>query len=321
MKLNPIKLCVLFFLFVIKGFSQTDSVPKTESYFKFYYDNDFFCQTDRYYTQGTRPEMIMPVFKYSPVSKLLIRAKKTARNYYGIAMEQDGFTPVGIRHVGIFYGERPYASVCYLSNFLISIDKEKKLRINTSLDIGLIGPNGKGEEEQKAIHKSLVNIQPLGWEYQIANDYVINYDLLLEKGLLVKKHLEIMGLAGFRVGTLYTDISEGVLVRAGWMNSYFENLGMFKHSEHKKAFRCTLYARGELKAVGYNATMQGGFFFRKSIYTIPDKDIERVVATGSAGIILSYKRFSVEYGKAYISPEFKNGLDHGWGHVVISTSF
>ncbi|MGZ4116727.1 MAG: lipid A-modifier LpxR family protein, partial [Bacteroidia bacterium] len=205
--------------------------------------------------------------------------------------------------------------------FLISIDKQKKQRLSTSLDLGVIGPNGGGEQEQKAIHKALNNIQPLGWQFQIANDYVINYDLLYEKGLLVKKHLEIMGLAGFRAGTLYDDIGGGLLIRAGWMYSYFENLGLMKHSQPHKKFHCSLYARGEVRAVGYNATMQGGFFLRNSVYTIPDKDIERVLATTSAGIILSYKRVSIEYGKVYITPEFRNGLDHGWGHVVITTCF
>ena len=106
--------------------------------------------------------------------------------------------------------------------------------------MGLIGPNGYGEEEQKAIHKALGNIQPLGWEHQIANDYVINYDLLLEKGLLVKKHFEIMGLADVRIGTLYDDIGGGLLIRAGRMYSYFENLGMQKHSEPKKKFHYVL---------------------------------------------------------------------------------
>ena len=321
MKTMKLKLVLLFCLLSVKSFSQTDSTKKTESYFRFFYDNDFFAQTDRYYTQGTRPEFIFPFLKYFPLSRTLIPIKKNAVNYYGLGLQQDGFTPISIRHSTIFYGERPYASVAYLSSFLISMDKERLERLTTSIDLGVIGPWGGGEQEQKAIHKSLVNIQPLGWEYQIANDYVINYDLLYEKGLIEKKHFEMIGLAGFRAGTLYDDVESGLLFRAGRLNSYFENLGLQKHSIPKKKFHCVFYAKGEVKVVAYNATMQGGFFNKNSIYTISNADIDRIVATTSAGIILSYKRFSLEFGRVYITPEFRNGLDHGWGHVVISTCF
>lgn len=301
--------------------AQTDSLKTKERLFRYTYENDFFSATDRYYTQGIYFELILPSFKKAIFSKTLIPLRHANINYYGINIERQGFTPVSISHEGIFYGERPFACVFYLSHSLISINTQKRIRLNTKLDLGIIGPMAKGEEEQKAIHKSLVNIQPLGWENQIANDYVVNYDLLYEKGVIEKKHLEIVGLAGCRAGTLYDDISGGVLIRAGWMNSYFENLGIVKHSQAKKKFRCTLFARGEVKIVGYNATMQGGVFNKKSIYTLPDSNITRVVATTSAGITISYKRLSLEYAKFYITPEFKNGVDHGWGHIVIFFCF
>src|SRR4051812_30786752 len=96
----------------VAGFGQipVDSAATNlspESYFKFNYDNDFFSATDRYYTQGIRVELSMPMFKYNPFSKVLLRLKN-AKNYYGIAIEHDGFTPKSIRHDTVFVGERPY---------------------------------------------------------------------------------------------------------------------------------------------------------------------------------------------------------------------
>jgi len=62
-------------------------------------------------------------------------------------------------------------------------------------------------------------------------------------------------------------------------------------------------------------------FENNSIYIINAKNIQRVVFMGSAGVVAAFKRFSLEFTKVYISPEFYNGLDHGWGHVVITTCF
>ncbi|MES2140046.1 MAG: lipid A deacylase LpxR family protein [Bacteroidota bacterium] len=336
MRSNYIKIILFFSVFSTSIVGQSDTTIvkkrplKTESYFRFNYDNDFFSATDRYYTQGISLELIMPFIKKSPLSKLLIPINKNALNYYGINFEQDGFTPRSIRHDSIFFGERPYASVFFVSHFLISINAEKKQRLSTSLDLGIIGPEAKGEEEQKGIHHALKNIQPLGWEYQIASDYVVNYNVKFEQGVYLKKQIECIGFVSSRLGTLYDDISIGAMIRTGSMQSYFKNLGMSPTSykgdqngseERTNKFQCYVFGKAELKTVAYNATMQGGMFNKNSIYTIPSKDIKRLVGALSGGIVLAYKRVSLEYTKVYLGPEFKNGLSHAWGHCCITVCF
>ena len=177
---STITLILLFTLYVTSSIAKSDTLPtianKQERYFKFNYDNDFFSERDRYYTQGVYLEFIMPFVKKSPLSKLLISLDKTANNYYGITLEQDVFTPRSIRVDRIYYTERPFCGVFLFSHTLASINKEKKQRLNTRLDIGLIGPEAMGEEEQKGVHHALDNIQPQGWEYQISTDFIINYN-------------------------------------------------------------------------------------------------------------------------------------------------
>jgi len=73
--------------------------------------------------------------------------------------------------------------------------------------------------------------------------------------------------------------------------------------------------------VGYNATLQGGLINTSSIYTLPTGNITRVVAECYGGIVIAYKRVSLEYTKAYITPEFKKGVDHSWGKCVIAVCF
>lgn len=324
---NTVRLIFIFTLYVTAAIAQSDTLPittsKQERYFKLNYDNDFFSATDRYYTQGIYLEFIIPIVKKSPLSKLLIPLGKHATNYYGITLEQDVFTPRSIRVDRIYYTERPFSGVFLFSHTLASINKEKKLRLNTRLDIGLIGPEAMGEEEQKGVHHALNNIQPQGWEYQISTDFIINYTVKYEKGLIAKNKFECIGYATSRIGSLYDDVGAGILLRKGYMSSYFQNLGLSRNQKSETGKHCQayLYSKGEVKAVAYNATLQGGMFNKNSIYTLPSSSINRLVATAYVGIVLNYKRVSVEYTKAYLSKEFKTGLPHGWGHCTISVCF
>lgn len=305
--------------------AQTDTtrISRTESYFKINYDNDFFSATDRYYTQGTYYDLIVPFIKKIPLSKLLIPLKRSNLNYYGLRIRQDCFTPRSIRRDSIYKGERPYAGVIYLSNYLISLNTENKVRFTTLLDIGVMGPVAKAAETQKNIHRWLENIQPLGWEYQLGQDIVLNYTLGFEKGIWARKNVELNGMATTRAGTMYNDLSAGIHVRTGIMQSYFENLGLQNRTTetNKNRLQCFVFAKGEMKTVLYNATLQGGMFNKNSIYVLPSKDISRLVYTATTGIVIAYKRVSLEYTKVYISPEFKGGIAHGWGHCAITMCF
>lgn len=323
MRFKLILFCILLSQHISLAQTDTTQGLQEEKYFKINYDNDFFSATDRYYTQGTYYDLIVPFIKKIPLSKLLIPLKRSNLNYYGLRIRQDCFTPRSIRHDSIFVGERPYAGVIYLSDYLISVNTESRTRLTTILDIGVMGPVAKAAETQKNIHKWLKNIQPLGWEYQLEQDIVLNYYLGIEKGFFSKKHIEMLYMANARAGTMYDDVSAGIQVRTGIMPSYFAHLGLHYNSVIPKQnkFQCFVFGKGEVKTVVYNATLQGGMFNKNSVYTLSSPNISRVIYTATGGIVVAYKRLSLEYTKVYISPEFKGGLVHGWGHCSITMSF
>lgn len=313
----------LFFSFCVSvSFSQTDSSGiriKHENYFLFNYENDFFNETDRYYTQGITASFIHPLVRYSPFSGTLIKLNNNAVNYYGIHAQQDCFTPKSIRVDTIMFGERPYAGTIFISHSLNSLSKQKKMLLQTQLDLGGIGKCARCEDMQKAIHKGLVNIRPLSWEYQLENDFVINYRTKLEKGIIYKKHFELMANGNFRLGTLYTDLGTGLNMRFGLFDPYFNNLGLSKDPSSRK-FKIYGSIKANTKLVGYNATLQGGIF-SKDIYVIDADNLERFVFTGTVDIVVAYKRFSLTYSRTYISREYHTGVDHGWGGIFMAIAF
>ena len=303
-------------------FSQKDSlfinvIP--ENYFRFNYENDFFSATDRYYTQGITAVLIHPAIKHSPFSRGLIKLKSATTNYYGLQAQQDCFTPKSIRIDTIMFGERPYAGTFYISHSLNSINKKKKLLLQTQLDIGVIGGCAKCEDEQKAIHKALDNIAPLSWEYQLANDFIINYRAKLEKGFVSKKYFELMAYANLRAGTLYTDVGTGINLRFGFFDPYFNNLGLSKDPSSRK-FKTYGVIKANAKLVGYNSTLQGGIF-SEDIYVIDANNLARFVFDGTAAITLAYKTFSLTYSRTYITPEYHTGVDHSWGGINLTKAF
>lgn len=286
---------------------------------RFNYDNDYFSATDRYYTQGVRLEIIAPVFQKLSVPFLSIKPQNSTSYFAGIAIERDGFTPTGIRIDSIPIGNRPYAATMFLSDFSIAMNEAKHTRITSQIDIGIIGPAVGGKEEQKGIHYAIGDLLPLGWQYQIANDLILNYTAVYEKGLLNKNYIMAIGFTQGRFGTLYTDASIGTLLMVGFMNNYFSSLGITKQANTKK-LQLYGFAKASGKVVGYNATMQGGLF-SKSTYTLPASSVNRLVGQAFLGVVVAYKRFQLEYTKAYLSQEYSNGITHGWGHCNISFCF
>lgn len=300
------------------------ATTETENYIKFNYENDFFTATDRYYTQGIQLTVIHQAIKYSPISKALIRLKNATLNYYGVTLEQNCFTPRSIRHLeGIYFEERPYTGTFFLSHHLASLNYKKQMALKTQLDIGGIGKCARCEDEQKAIHRGLVNIQPLGWEYQLKNDIYFNYKIGFEKGILNLKFLQLFAQTSLRAGTIYDDVSCGLNLRIGLFSNYFKNLGLEKNysTSNSSKYRAFFVVKSNAKAVAYNATLQGGAFSKNNIYTLNANQVTRLVYDAGAYVVLAYKHFGVEYGYFYTTKEFEKGLDHGWGKCTFVFGF
>jgi hypothetical protein len=296
-----------------------------ESFLKVNFDNDILDYTDRFYTNGIKIEIISPCLQQNPVSRLTLPYWSSGTNYYGLSLVQNMFTPSTTKTGGILYGDRPYASYLYVGSFKITNDSAHKFRQTSEFDIGIIGPNSYGEWVQRSFHNSVpTNNEPLGWEYQIQNDLLVNYSISYEKGLLSQKYFEILLASVGNIGTLYTNLSGGAQLRAGWLNPYFSNLGVAKKPMLLRSglrnMQFFLFIKGSGKLVGYDATLQGGLFNQSSTYTLPADQISRVVFQGSGGIAFSWNGIRLDLEQFMLSPEFQDGLWHKWVHLALTFS-
>jgi lipid A 3-O-deacylase len=296
-----------------------------EAFIRINFDNDILDYTDRFYTNGIRFDFISPALQQFPLSKLMVPYWRSGINYYGISLVQNMYTPSSTKMEGILFGDRPYAAYLFFGTFKITNDPVRNFRQISELDLGVIGSYSFGEYIQKSFHSEVpTNSIPLGWEYQIKNDLVLNYHLTYEKGIYNRRNIDLNLSGSGSLGTLYTNISGGFLFRTGLQNPYFINLGQSKRrSNRENGLRNTqviFFVTSRAKLVGYDATLEGGFFNKSSVYTISSSNISRFVYQGSAGftMVLGGTRLDIE--QFVLSPEFHNGWWHKWVHIAFTFS-
>jgi lipid A 3-O-deacylase len=310
---------LLFFLTVFPFFLIAQKIDnaasfrdvKTERYFRFNYDNDYFASRDQDYTQGYNFELVSPALRHNPINQLLLKPKRS-ESQYGISIEHIGFTAFNIGSPFIQYEDRPFAAAIMLKSFIIATDTIHTSRWTSSLNLGLIGPGAFGKEMQVAIHEATGNTIPQGWQNQIRNDVVLNYEVSYEKQLF--RYTNIFSLQSntiLRVGTLFTNASIGLNTTFGIINAPFAAL------RTKRKFAIYGYAQPILNVIGYDATLQGGLFNTKSPYTIPQNQMERLTAQVNYGIVLQTRTLFLEYSRVLITREFASGTNSKWGGIKI----
>ena len=282
------------------------------SYFRFHYDNDYFTKSDEYYSQGITFDFVHPAIKKFPLAKLLWKPFST-KPQYGISFNLFGYTPTSILSDSILYGDRPFNSNISLKTFLIQVDEIKHQQISTAFSIGVMGKAALGYEIQYYIHKWTGNPLPHGWEYEIKNDIIINYQLNYEKQLIAAGNNFLLNAAAeARIGTLNDKLSGGFNFMAGRFNKRFTAI-----DNKKRKAEYYFYTQSRVNFIGYDASMQGGLFNRKSPYVIAAADVNRITFQADAGIIVNFRKLYLSYTQSILTKEFRTGKYHRWGGISV----
>ncbi len=318
MHLKSFLIACLFLFRILESLAQpintADSyrIISGSKYTRFYYDNDFFTSTDGNYSQGINLEIVNPGLRKFPLTKLLVSIGSGVKKY-GIAFEHLAYTPTSIRNEEIIIGDRPFAACFYLKTFKLSSDTVRNMLFSSALDAGVIGKNAGGEWMQKTIHRNLNNIEPLGWDNQVKNDIILNYDITFEKALMpYSKGVMFSSISKLSAGTLRDNFGSGFSVMAGKFDNPF-----FTNTNSGNDFQYKIYSSTLITLIGYDASLQGGLFNNDSPYTIAAKDISRLVVSSEAGITIQFKKLSAEYFQVIKSREFNTGEYHRWGGIRI----
>ncbi len=285
---------------------------KTPTILSIFFDNDIFNNTDYYYTNGVNIELITPLALHSPISKLLVGLPGSQINLHGFSIKQNIYTPVNPDIENISVGDRPFSAFLTIGQFRESYNLQKNLSIKSSLNLGVLGPASMGGVVQSSIH----DIEPLGWNNQIKNTFILDYLLKLEKGIISTPNVELNVTAGANVGTIFNKINTGVYFRLGSFTPILKGI-----KTYSSTFQYWFFISGETNLVLYDATLQGSLFNNNNLYTIQSNNINRLVVNASAGVAMYYKNIGFELQSFYLSPEFKDAFDFRWGRVKLVFQF
>ena len=288
-----------------------------DNYFRIHYDNDFWGKTDYYYTQGYNLEIVSPILRNNPVTKALVKLP-VANIKYGLALEHYGFTPTSIRSNDILVNDRPFAGVIMLKSFSMSTDTVRKQRLTAIVSTGMIGPAAFAGKMQKTIHSWTGDREPLGWQHQIRNDLVLNYELNHEKEIInIPNIISLNTNMNLRAGTLSDRAVAGFTLTLGRFHSPFSTA----KNTSLKNFQIYFYNQPMAGLVLYDASLQGGILNRNSLYTLKSSEIKRLTFQNNFGLVVNVGKIYAEYYRTYLSKEFRSGRDHLWGGIKVGIGF
>lgn len=224
-------------------------------------DNDslLFRRADSFYTSGLR------------FSKSYRLSTADGWRFAGWRVGQQLYTPSDVRIPPSRLSplDRPYAGWLYGGLFYSLADADGS-ELAFGLDIGCLGACAGGRATQSFIHEVLDQPEPRGWSSQQGNEL----GLVLRAGgrapfWRFHPNADLRPGISVRAGNIFTDLSIEATLRAGRLQVSADRAGLYG------------FARGAVRAVGYDATLQGGLFSDADARTVRPK---RVTAEWELGL-------------------------------------
>jgi len=274
------------------------------------FENDMFNRMDWYFSNGVNIAVYHSSLGRSPLNRILFpgRLQEGDIVYYGLKLRQEIYTPKDLNHEAILTGDHPYAATLSISSEKIVNRPSEGLRFTSGLQLGVLGPLALGFHAQDFIHRITPSELPQGWNNQVGNDLMLNFSLAVDKEIFSDEFSQFALHGRVRLGTVYTDASAGFRVRMEEMPKYFTRL----EPDENRSFNIYFELGGDVRFVGYDASLQGGMLNRTSPYTIPSQDVRRVLGVIMASAVFELKRHQLLFYQNVVSPGFSKAGWHAW---------
>lgn len=249
------------------------------------------------------------------------------------------FTPGDLAAHEVVDGDRPYASLFFLSAGRRYVSSDADVAYNSSLTFGMLGV-AAARSVQHALHSLTGSVQPEGWSHQISEggEPTLRYSTA-RQALLGEYgdgpwHGDSKWTAAGSIGTV-TETSLAFNTRWGRIASpwwaFTPEQTMYVQETQPMPPPVGLDAPPEIfvfagaraKLRVYNAFLQGQF--RHSDLTYGEGDVNKVLAEVWAGVEWrTSSGWALQYLARWESPELRRGSgsrDFTWGSIEVSKSF
>jgi hypothetical protein len=308
------KICfVLFFITCLSAFSQ----EKHRKEFIIVTDNDLYVSTekDRYYTNGL-------FLSYRHIAKT--NNEKLEKKIHEWSLNHEMYAPFVAIIQGSSLHDRPFAANLFGSFGIDYVYKTDKI-IKTSVEFGVIGTAAFGRELQDFIHDIYGFRKAVGWDYQIKNALLLNFQADYINDLITSKDgfYDISSHSNVRFGTIYTDATAGALLRIGFRKLQpLKNSIAYRTSINNESTSFVrvpesfLYIKPMIQYALYDATIQGSFLNTGSPVT---KTLVPFRFSVEVGLKFTMNRVNFGYNINFQTKKL-NGLRFPDGHTYGSIS-
>ncbi|MTI39285.1 lipid A deacylase LpxR family protein [Fulvivirga lutimaris] len=212
-------LCLLTSLLAIGAEAQvTTRSHSIDQEFSIRYENDIVFFTDQYYTSGAdinyalllkRKSSFYKIFRSrtSDSSKVIIRFN------YGHKI----FTPSKIKEPDVAKRDRPYAGWQGLTIAFTNFPGESVANRYT-LELGVVGEKSGMGNFQQWYHRQNGITTPLGWEYEIENELVLNLGYNRKQNLVTRRIWDFNGEIDVQLGNGVSLVGLRMMARLGIFN-------------------------------------------------------------------------------------------------------
>lgn len=307
-----------------------------------YFDQDLFvpgANSDRDYTMGIGVEVFQDQGPLYLMGGLLARLeplvgfdRRCGRVYRSFLLGSVNYTPDDIGNPEPIYSDRPYASLLYLTNKQVVADDKRALGVE--LMVGALGLD-LARSVQEGLHGwyrdqtgGAEPVDPQGWRYQISDggEPTLRLRLSDSRRFGQGRNWDLAHSWDLNLG-FQTNASVGLSGRFGQLNSPFWstpydpiNRGNFVPAISGEELY--VWVAGRLRAVGYDALLQGQF--RDSPVTVDYGDMRKLVWEGGLGVTKGWSGFQLTFsvnGKAGDTRLAGAPEDHFWGGLYLSRHY
>ena len=309
---------IVFVLFLLCTFTLY-SQEKFSKEISLITDNDLYTSTydDRYYTNGM-------FFSYKYLSKK--KNENLEKRILEFEIGHEMYTPFNATTTSVTNHDRPFAGYLY-GSFGINRIYKKNNSFKTTLQLGVIGSNAFSKELQDFIHNLYGFKKVVGWKHQIKNAIALNFNTEYNQFLIKDKsnHFDITWVNSVKLGTVYTNVSSGFLLRVGFKQlqslansiAYKTNINN-KSTSFYREIESFIFLKPTLRYAFYDATLQGSFLNTSSEVT---NELIPLVFNVELGLKFTAKRFNFGYTFNYNTNKSKNlrfNNGHKYGSININ---
>lgn len=151
---------------------------------QFFFENDLFGNTDKYYTNAVqatwlskdlahyRNDVRLPRWAPPVIHRIPFADEPDSVHNVGLIIGQHIYTPSDIDTDQLLKKDRPYAGFLYGG---LALHSKTATRLDTmEVAFGIIGPSALGEQAQNGVHRIRSIDQAKGWKHQLRDEPVVS---------------------------------------------------------------------------------------------------------------------------------------------------